>query len=322
MNNVASNLPVPVSSFDIVEKFDDAAIIEIMTGQAIQEYVYSFKQGGQNVEGLTLAGINEAANRRGGIQVEDIQFQETENSWIAIVKAVDTVTASSRCGAFEQTKTIGGKEDPFAFTKAIHKAQRNAIKQLLPVTVIREVLNFYLKNKGKTMPAPVTQKNQPKAVPTAPEPKNDNGAIGPERAEKLVTGCVNKIGEIEYAQIFNSMNFNHSVDTLTQAQADQIKYAVLARAKILDAPPAEGVQWVEECRMLAEEAFDDIFAEVCGEKEHAAATLREWKEVQARCIQQASKLPEPDPEPDHTSDAQPIPSDPDYIGSDEEVAPF
>lgn len=41
----------------------------------------------------------------------------------------------------------GGRPDPFAFTKAIHKAQRNAIKQLLPVPVIREVLNFYLKRK-------------------------------------------------------------------------------------------------------------------------------------------------------------------------------
>ena len=39
---------------------------------------------------------------------------------------------------------MGNREDPHAFTKAIHKAQRNAVKQLLPVTVIKEVLNFYL----------------------------------------------------------------------------------------------------------------------------------------------------------------------------------
>ena len=42
----------------------------------------------------------------------------------------------------------GGRPDPFAFTKAIHKAQRNAIKQLIPVPVIREVLNFYLHRKA------------------------------------------------------------------------------------------------------------------------------------------------------------------------------
>ncbi len=41
----------------------------------------------------------------------------------------------------------GTRPDPFTFTKAVHKAQRNAIKQLLPVPVIREVLNFYLKRQ-------------------------------------------------------------------------------------------------------------------------------------------------------------------------------
>jgi hypothetical protein len=131
----------------VIDQADDHAIIEMMTGQAIQDYAYSFKQGGRTIEGLTLAGINEAANRRGGIVVEDIQFEEKEDSWIALVKATDTFTGSSRYGAFEQPKKMGNREDPFAFTKAIHKAQRNAIKQLLPVPVIKEILNYYLHGK-------------------------------------------------------------------------------------------------------------------------------------------------------------------------------
>lgn len=140
---------VPVTAeYEVVDQVDDQAIIELMTGQTIQDYVYSFKQGGRTVEGLTLAGINEAANRRGGIQVEEIKYEEQENSWIATAKAVDTITGSSRYGAYEQPKMSGGRPDPFAFTKAIHKAQRNAIKQLIPVPVIREVLNFYLHRKA------------------------------------------------------------------------------------------------------------------------------------------------------------------------------
>ncbi|RKU20901.1 hypothetical protein C6503_05310 [Candidatus Poribacteria bacterium] len=140
---------VPVTAeYEVVDQVDDQAIIELMTGQTIQDYVYSFKQGGRTVEGLTLAGINEAANRRGGIQVEEIEYEELENSWIATAKAVDTITGSSRYGAYEQAKMSGGRSDPFAFTKAIHKAQRNAIKQLIPVPVIREVLNFYLHRKA------------------------------------------------------------------------------------------------------------------------------------------------------------------------------
>ena len=139
---------VPVTAeYEVVDQVDDQAIIELMTGQTIQDYVYSFKQGGRTVEGLTLAGINEAANRRGGIQIEEIDYEEREHSWIATAKAVDTITGSSRYGAYEQLKMAGGRADPFAFTKAIHKAQRNAIKQLIPVPVIREVLNFYLNRK-------------------------------------------------------------------------------------------------------------------------------------------------------------------------------
>ena len=135
---------VPVADYEVLDQVDDQAIVEMMTGQSIQDYVYSFKQGGKTVEGLTLAGINEAANRRGGIQVDDVQYEEREHSWLATAKATDTVTGSSRYGAYEQPKRMGSREDPHAFTKAIHKAQRNAVKQLLPVTVIKEVLNFYL----------------------------------------------------------------------------------------------------------------------------------------------------------------------------------
>jgi hypothetical protein len=139
----------PLEEYEIVNQVDDRTIVEMMTGQAIQEYVYSFRQGGRVIEGLTLAGINEAANRRGGIQVDEINFEERENSWIVIVKATDTYTGSSRYGACEQPKRINGREDPFAFTKAVHKAQRNAIKQLIPVPIIKEVLNFYLHRQGK-----------------------------------------------------------------------------------------------------------------------------------------------------------------------------
>ena len=148
MSEEKNNEMVPVTAeYEVVDQVDDQAIVELMTGQTIQDYVYSFKVGGRLVEGLTLAGINEAANRRGGIQVEDMEYEERENSWIATVKAVDTITGNSRWGAYEQPKTNGNRPDPYAFTKAIHKAQRNAIKQLLPVPVIRDVLNFYLKRK-------------------------------------------------------------------------------------------------------------------------------------------------------------------------------
>jgi hypothetical protein len=151
---------IPVADYEVLDQVDDQAIIEMMTGQAIKDYVYSFKQGGRTVEGLTLAGINEAANRRGGIQVDDLQYEEREHSWNVVVKATDTLTGSSRWGACEQAKMAGGRPDQFAFTKAVHKAQRNAVKQLLPMSVIREVLDFYLHRQAER-PDPQMELREP-----------------------------------------------------------------------------------------------------------------------------------------------------------------
>ena len=151
MKNVPETKPVEEVTteeqddmFMQMEVIDDKSIIADMQGHAIESYVYSFKQGGRNVQGLTLAGINEAANRRGGLGIEKLEIKDNENSWIVTAKAVDSVTNNSRYGACEQAKKMGSKPDPYAFTKAVHKAQRNALKQLIPAPVIAEVLAHYL----------------------------------------------------------------------------------------------------------------------------------------------------------------------------------
>jgi len=78
-----------------------------------------------------LTNDNEGFFHKGRIITEDIQFVEKDNSWIAIAKAMDISTGLSRYGIFEQPKRRSGREDSFAFTKAVHKARRTAIKQLL-----------------------------------------------------------------------------------------------------------------------------------------------------------------------------------------------
>ena len=176
---------------------DDQAIVELMTGQTIQDYVYSFKQGGRTVEGLTLAGINEAANRRGGIQVEEVNYEERDNSWIATAKAVDTITGSSRFGAYEQPKINGNRPDPFAFTKAIHKAQRNAIKQLIPVPVIREVLNFYLNRKAGSGNS-AAQQQIPQAAGNIAQAQKAAFAIANNLAEPLEKKGITKADLWDY----------------------------------------------------------------------------------------------------------------------------
>lgn len=78
------------------------------------------------MEDLTLAGFNEAAKCRGGIQVE-IDYKEKEHSWIATAEVVDMMTSNSPYGAYEQPTMNGIRKETFTFTKAIHKTQVDRI---------------------------------------------------------------------------------------------------------------------------------------------------------------------------------------------------
>ena len=228
---------VPVADYEVLDQVDDQAIVEMMTGQSIQDYVYSFKQGGKTVEGLTLAGINEAANRRGGIQVDDVQYEERDHSWLATAKATDTVTGSSRYGAYEQPKRMGNREDPHAFTKAIHKAQRNAVKQLLPVTVIKEVLNFYLHRQagGET-----AQMGLPSAAST--------GKIS--NAQKAAFSMATKLeGKLEEQNITKSDFWNYV----------KRRYAVESRNDMTE------MQWTQlSAELQAGASTPELFKELVG----------------------------------------------------------
>jgi hypothetical protein len=129
---------------------DDNAILGQIMGHAvdISDYVYSFQQGGKLVEGLSIIGVNEAANRKGSIKIRDILLDDRPHSWLAFVTATDTSTKEIHYGVFEQPKRTGsGKIDTFAFTKAVHKAQRNAIRQHLSEDLVREIINLYRKQK-------------------------------------------------------------------------------------------------------------------------------------------------------------------------------
>lgn len=227
---------VPVSpEVEVIDTVDDQSIVEMMTGQAIQDYVYSFKQGGRVVEGLTLAGINEAANRRGGIQVEKVEYKETEHSWLATAEARDTITGNSRYGAYEQPKMNGGRKDPFAFTKAIHKAQRNAIKQLLPVPVIREVLNFYLQRE-------VNNEN----TEQHPQAEQNEGNI--TNAQKAAFAIANKLSEPLEKRGISRHDFWHSV---------KHKFEVESRNEMSE------MQWTElAAELKAAETTPKLFEEL------------------------------------------------------------
>jgi hypothetical protein len=115
-----------------LDRLEDAAIMGVVTSGDKEAFVYEFQQGGNTVRGLTVAGIDEAANYRGGIEISHPEIDEKDTSYFVMVEARDTINKTNRWGCFEQSKKQGQKVDPFALVKAVSKAQRNALRKILP----------------------------------------------------------------------------------------------------------------------------------------------------------------------------------------------
>ena len=140
--------------FALMERRDEQQIIAELQGHYLEEFVYSFEQGGRRIIGLSWAGVKECAYRLGGISVESCEVLELEDAWRVLAKAVNKADGSIRWGACQQPKTIkyrsgGEAPDEFALQKAVSKAQRNAIRALLPEVFIKTFIDRYLEEKRR-----------------------------------------------------------------------------------------------------------------------------------------------------------------------------
>ena len=165
--------------FQLMDAADDQALLERMQGNVVDKYVYSFLQNGKEIMGLTAVGVDNAcrvsADQKGiAYRVEGMpQVTEDEDHIRVTVKAcryaiertengetreqlLDSAYGSKR--QWKKTKLRSGKvvPDPFYFEKAVHKAERNAKRALLPEPFILEMIKMY-KNGGKVQ----TVKKQP-----------------------------------------------------------------------------------------------------------------------------------------------------------------
>lgn len=132
--------------FQIMEAKDENQILAELQGSFLKKFVYSFKVGGKAVTGISWAGIKEIAYRLKGIDTEIQKFEETDTHYIFIVKATNK-DVGSRLGVSNQPKMIGKKVDQFALQKALSKAQRNAIRGVIPEATIEMYLTEFT-NEG------------------------------------------------------------------------------------------------------------------------------------------------------------------------------
>lgn len=147
--------------YEIMERKDEQQIVAELQGRYLDEFVYEFEMEGKKITGLSWLGVQEASRALGGIDIEIMERKEgeakTENldwKWIEfVIKAKDVNTDSARLGIKRQYNK-GRRKDgkiydiPFYTEIALSKAQRNAIRSLLPQTLIKAWIQTH--RKGAT----------------------------------------------------------------------------------------------------------------------------------------------------------------------------
>jgi len=163
--------PESYEEFAIMERKDEEQILAQLKGHHLEEFVYSFDHAGRRVIGLSWAGVKECAYRMGGIDVVECKVEDKDDYWLVMAKAIDRSTGSGRYGISTQPKKMklrdgSEQEDLFSLPKALSKAQRNAIRGLIPEGHIKIFLDHYLQEKRVLEAKPFT----PKPVEPRPEP--------------------------------------------------------------------------------------------------------------------------------------------------------
>jgi len=141
------------SPFSIMERRDEDQILAEMKGNVIQQFVYSFKQGGREITGLSYSGVKQIALEMGNIHCSEPVISELNGSFVCKVKAVDVAKNLEMWGVSSQPKQMktrwGNQSDDFAVQKAVSKAERNALRKLMPERLIVEMIKEWKTKNGR-----------------------------------------------------------------------------------------------------------------------------------------------------------------------------
>jgi hypothetical protein len=140
-----------------VEEKDEQQILQELSGSdfvsdVMSQYFYEFESGGRRIVGLSYKGVKQLALHTGNITLKDLELRETPKGYIAIVKARHEAKNLEVYGVafqpYEMELRDGRKvPDQFAVQKAVGKAQRNALRALIPETLICEAYKKWLERR-------------------------------------------------------------------------------------------------------------------------------------------------------------------------------
>lgn len=152
--------------FRAMDRADELQILDELQGRALEVMVYSFSSGGKQLTDLSYAGVREVVrtlNVRGHTRIKISgatpplvdEVSEDGDSYVRVmIYAEDQSTGSGQWGVATEPKHMKKRNgdvvwDKFALTKALNKAQRNAMKALIPLEMQQTVVAQYLGDNAK-----------------------------------------------------------------------------------------------------------------------------------------------------------------------------
>jgi hypothetical protein len=148
-----------------MDRLDDDQIVAQLEGRLPEVLTYHYKDGGQEIWGLSKVGVDEAKGELAKtgkiIREEDLTFTVDGNDAMFVAKAgmyaIDREgnehRLQTKIGQKRQSKKIRKKDgrivnNPHWFEQGGQKALRNAVRDLIP-TSIKEAVIEYAKRQGK-----------------------------------------------------------------------------------------------------------------------------------------------------------------------------
>lgn len=133
-----------------MDRADELLILDELQGRVIKTMVYSYESKGELITDLSVYGVNETVrlmNERGGCQigvspvpepiVTEVREGEEDYYQVMVFARDARFPETGRWGSATEPKVMTLKNgnkvwDKFALTKALNKAERNALKKQIP----------------------------------------------------------------------------------------------------------------------------------------------------------------------------------------------
>jgi hypothetical protein len=151
--------------FEVMDAHDIEQMIDSMQGRLLDVSLYDFESGGQRMVELSWKGVRECIHAmhetgkcRIGIQPETLQTQtvvdDGDTYYEAAVFAKDEYSGLGFFGFAREPKMMKRRDKPptldkFAKTKAINKAQRNALRMFVPEKLAQTLIAQFRKDENR-----------------------------------------------------------------------------------------------------------------------------------------------------------------------------